>query len=234
VSELPALPAGAFSDWLRRTRASWLEQTHAEVACGDCCACCSTSHFVHVGPEEGGARAALPSELLFPAPGQPEGTALLGYDEHGCCPMLTEGRCSVYEHRPLTCRIYDCRVFAAAGLDADRGAITAQARRWEFSYPAAEDRAAHAAVRAAARFLCERAACFPGGEVPDDPARVAVLAVKVSDVFLERVGSPAEAAGWAAGGQAPGACSDADRALARAVIEANERFETARRANARS
>ncbi|MFA6001077.1 MAG: hypothetical protein WC828_03075 [Thermoleophilia bacterium] len=39
-------------------------------------------------------------------------------DCDGCCPMLIDGGCSIYEHRPLTCRIYDSRVFAAAGIVA--------------------------------------------------------------------------------------------------------------------
>ena len=31
--------------------------------------------------------------------------------------MLVDGRCSIYEHRPRTCRTYDCRIFTATGLD---------------------------------------------------------------------------------------------------------------------
>jgi hypothetical protein len=144
---------------------------------------------------------------------------LLGYDEHGRCPMLADdGRCSIYDDRPLTCRTYDCRVFAAVGSAADRDPITRQARRWKFSHPTGEDRDQHAAVRAAARFVREKAECFPGGEAPRDPVRVALLAAKVYDVFLEH-------------GDEPGtgrAASDED--VAKAVMEANERFEAARAA----
>jgi hypothetical protein len=232
VTGRPDLPAGGFSDWLHRTRASWLGNTSVDVPCGDCCACCSTSHFVHVGPGETGARAALPPELLFPAPGLPEGTTLLGYDARGHCPMLTGGRCTVYDSRPLTCRIYDCRVFAAAGIDADRARITRQARRWEFSYPTQKDRDEHAAVRAAATFVRERAACFPGGEAPVDPPQVAVLAVKVSDVFLERARLFPEELGRPvprrSGAEPSSECSDVDREIARAIVAANERFAAAR------
>ena len=91
------------------------------------------------------------------------GTLLMGYDGTGRCPMLGGGRCSIYEDRPRTCRTYDCRVFAAAGIAADRDPITRQARRWEFGHPTRQDRDEHAAVRAAARFLRERAECFPAG-----------------------------------------------------------------------
>ena len=99
--------------------------------------------------------------------------------------MLDEGgRCTIYAHRPLTCRTYDCRVFAAAGIDADREEITRRARRWRFACPAPRDRDELAAVRAAARFVRDNAAAFPGGRVPDDPGQLAVLAVKAAGVFL--------------------------------------------------
>jgi len=209
------LPAGEFSSWLRRTRAALLGEGGADVPCGACSACCTTSHFVHVGPEETAAIARIPRELLFPAPGLPAGTLLLGYGEHGRCPMLAGGRCSIYEDRPLTCRTYDCRVFAAAGIAADREPLTRQARRWKFSHPTQGDRDQHAAVRAAARFVRERAECFPGGAVPVDPPQVAILAIKVSEVFLAR-GEP---------GVSAQALSDLD--VARAVMEANERFAAA-------
>ena len=105
-------------------------------------------------------------------------------------------------------------MFAAAGISADTDLITRQARRWKFAHPTPEDRAAHSAVRAAARFVRERAACFPGGAGQRGPAHVALLAIKVYDVLLER-GDEAGTTGQAS--------SDAD--IARAVMEANERFE---------
>jgi uncharacterized protein len=179
------LPAGPFGVWLEEMRAALRHEADADVPCGDCCACCSTSHFVHVGPEEQDALAHIPRELLFPAPGMPGGHFVLGYDDRGRCPLLDDGgRCTIYEHRPLTCRTYDCRVFAAAGIEADREEITLRARRWRFDSPAPRARAEHAAVRAAVRFVRDNAAAFPGGAVPDDPAQLAVLAVKVAGVFL--------------------------------------------------
>ena len=186
------LPAGAFGAWLEQMKSALRHEADADVACGDCSACCSTSHFVHVGPDERDALAHIPRELLFAAPGMPAGHLVLGYDDRGRCPLLDDGgRCTVYEHRPLTCRTYDCRVFAAAGIDADREEITRRARRWRFDSPAPRDRDEHAAVRAAARFVRDNAAAFPGGAVPDDPAQLAVLAVKVAGVFLP--GGPAGA-----------------------------------------
>jgi len=207
------LPAGEFSSWLRGTRAALRGESGADVPCGTCSACCSTSHFVHIGSEETRSLARIPRELLFPAPGLPAGNVLLGYDEHGRCPLLADGRCSIYEERPLTCRTYDCRVFAAAGTAADREPITRQARRWKFGHPTRDDRDEHAAVRAAATFVRERAACFP--VAPRDTVQVALLAIKVYAVFLER----------GERGAAERASSDLD--AAKAVMEAYERFEGA-------
>src|SRR5689334_12051664 len=91
----------------------------SDVPCGACTACCTASQFVHIGPDEADALAHIPAELLFPAPGLPRGHVLLGYDEHGRCPMLVDDGCSIYAHRPQTCRTYDCRVLPAAGVAAD-------------------------------------------------------------------------------------------------------------------
>jgi uncharacterized protein len=191
------LPAGPFGAWLEEMRAALRHEVDADVPCGDCSACCSTWHFVHVGPDERDTLGHVPRELLFPAPGMPSGHLVIGHDERGRCPLLDDaGRCTVYEHRPLTCRTYDCRVFAAAGIDADREEITRRARRWRFDCPAPRDRDELAAVRAAARFVRDNAAAFPGGAVPEDPAQLAVLAVRVAGVFLP--GGPAEAAAIAA------------------------------------
>ena len=211
------LPAGRFSAWLRGTRAVLAGEGEADVACGACSACCATSHFVHVGPAETRALAAIPRDLLFPAPGLPAGHVLMGYDEQGCCPMLAGGRCSIYESRPLTCRTYDCRVFAAAGIAADMEPITRQARRWRFSHPTGEDRDGHTAVRAAATFLRERAECFPGGAGPRDPVRVALLAIKVYDVFLDPGVKP---------GTTGQAATDSD--VVAAIVRSGDRFEAAR------
>ncbi|MGZ4754824.1 MAG: YkgJ family cysteine cluster protein, partial [Acidimicrobiia bacterium] len=102
--------------------------------------------------------ARIPAALLFPAPQMPKGNVLLGYDEHGHCPMLVDDECSIYEARPRTCRTYDCRVFPATGVEVDdeaQLAIARRARRWQFDFPADIDRVEHDAVRAAARFVGE-------------------------------------------------------------------------------
>jgi len=212
----PSTGAGEFSSWLRRTRIAHVDDTGVDVPCGECDACCRSSYFIHIGPAETQTLARIPEELQFAAPGLLEGNVVLGYDEKGRCPMLCDDGCSIYEQRPLTCRTYDCRVYAAAGIAADRASITQRARRWEFSYPTEDDRHQHTAVQDAARFLQEHAECFPGGAVPDDPAQVAILAIKVCGVFLTCDDS---------GGT--GRVSPAPE-VAKAVVEANEEFQARR------
>ncbi len=188
VTERQDLPAGGFSSWLRRTRSAQREKGTADVPCGDCIACCTSSYFIHIGPGESQTLSRIPKELLFPAPGLPKGHVLLGYDEQGGCPMLVDGKCSIYEHRPQTCRSYDCRVFPAAGIEAgddDKELINLRIRRWKFSYPAEGDRKEHVAVRAAATFLREHADCFPDGFVPSNPAQLGILAIKVYEVLVD-------------------------------------------------
>ena len=150
-----------------------------DVPCGDCTACCTSSQFVHIGPEEKETLARIPRPLLVPAPGLPPGTMVMGYDQQGRCPMLVEGACSIYEHRPRTCRSYDCRVFTAAGLAPDGAAINERVRRWRFD---AEDEQLQSAVRAAARFLRDNARRL---RVSGNPTQVAYLAARIHDLFVD-------------------------------------------------
>jgi hypothetical protein len=80
------LPAGRFSSWLHRIRSAHLKETGIDMPCGECNACCRSSYFIHIKPEETKTLARIPKKLLFPAPGLAKGNVLLGYDEHGRCP----------------------------------------------------------------------------------------------------------------------------------------------------
>lgn len=127
------IPAGRFSEWLDELHAALDSGAGIDVPCGSCAACCTSSQFVHIEPDETDALARVPAALRFPAPGLPEGHVVLGYDERGHCPMLVDGACSIYEHRPRTCRTYDCRVFAATGVTPEGQAdIAARVARWAF------------------------------------------------------------------------------------------------------
>jgi len=181
-------PAGGFSAWLERTRAAQRKNENVDVPCGTCNACCKSSYFIHIAPDESDTLRRIPRQLLFAAPGLSAGNVLMGFDEDGRCPMLVDEKCSIYAHRPQTCRTYDCRVFPAAGIDGGdqaKARLNERIRRWKFSYPTSHDREEHAAVLAAAAFLRDHTNCFPVGLVPSNPTQLAVLALIVYDVFVD-------------------------------------------------
>jgi len=182
------IDAGPFATWLVATDAAISAQEETQVPCGGCTACCTSSQFVYVGPGELDTIAHIPAALLFPAPGLPAGHYVLGYDEEGRCPMLVDGGCSIYEHRPRACRVYDCRVMAAAGVEPDlpeQEDLAARVRQWSFGHPSATDRVLHEAVRAAARYLGAHHHQLP---VPPNAPQLAALAVEVHRCFVDDEG----------------------------------------------
>ena len=104
--------------------------------------------------------------------------------------MLTDAGCSVYEHRPRTCRTYDCRVFPAAGLVADQPLVAERAASWRFDHPTDADVAVHQAVRAAATFVAAHPEVLPHGAPPPGSTPHAVLAVRLHELFLDASPSP--------------------------------------------
>lgn len=185
--DAPPLSAGVFSEWLASFEGSLAGAAENVVPCGDCIACCSSSYFIHIKPTDIRALKAIPKELRFAAPGMPEGHSLLGHDRKGSCALLKEGRCSIYQARPGTCKAYDCRVFAAAGIAAggrEKQGVNLRVRQWTFEYTTLNDRAIHDAVRAAAKFISTRADAFPDGRAPDNPSQIAILAIQCRSLFL--------------------------------------------------
>jgi Fe-S-cluster containining protein len=218
VNDERDLPAGDFSCWLRRVRNALRHGTGMDVACGECVGCCTSSYFIHIEPGETATLGRIRKELLVVAPGLPKRHVLLGYDSNGRCPMFANGKCSIYEDRPQTCRSYDCRVFTAAGIlpgGPDKVEINERARRWRFTYPAEQDREEHLAVQAAASFIREHADSFPGRRVPTDPSQLAILAIKTYEVFLD----------LERGGSGPGE-DRSDAEVARAVVAMCKRFDS--------
>jgi uncharacterized protein len=216
-----ALPPVPFAAWLRGMQAALAEEAPSDVPCGACNACCRTSHFIHVRPEDWQATRRIPRELLFPAPGLPPGNLVMGYDETGCCPMLVCSKCTIYEHRPIACGTYDCRIYAATAVAADRPDIAAQVARWRFSYRSAEDRELHDAVLAALAFIREHPESLADPAARRDPLRLAVLAIAVHESFLGRGGEEAAARSRR---EERAAAGPRDEALARAVTAAHERL----------
>jgi hypothetical protein len=181
----PAIDAGPFSTWLADVVGAIRGERTMDVPCNGCTACCTASQFVPIGPDETDTLARIPAALLFPAPREPEGHVVLGYDERGHCPMLVEGHCTIYAHRPRACRTYDCRVLAAAGLDASRddatkAGIARRVGQWRFDYPTPADRRLHDAVRATAATLEEQVGAGPPGSHPPTATQVAIRAIELN------------------------------------------------------
>lgn len=187
------LPAGCFSEWLLAMRRSLAGDGGMEVACGDCRGCCTSSYYVKVRARETQAMARIGEQHLEAGPPGDPGSRLLGFQPNGHCRMLVARECTIYSDRPETCRSYDCRVFAAARMDAGEGKseINQRVARWRFSYATEADHAAQRAVAAAARYLRQHPVRFPGGHVPSRPSEVAVLAIKAYTVFLDPPGDDA-------------------------------------------
>lgn len=191
------LDAGAFSEWLRRYRRM---QTRAErstdVPCGECNACCRSSYFIHIRADEHETLRRIPKAYLARAPHPHESDSIMDHDSHGRCPMLVNGACSLYAHRPQTCRNYDCRVFAAAGIalgSGPRSAVNERVWQWRFRYPTLLDAQSHCAVRSAAAFLQRRSELLPAQLVPADPGQLAKAAISVHELFLETDAPPLQA-----------------------------------------
>jgi uncharacterized protein len=187
ATDAASLDAGSFSSWLAATGRSLAGDADASVPCDGCTACCTSSQFVHIAPDETDTLDHIPPQLLFAAPARSRGHVLMGYDQDGNCPMLHDGACSIYEHRPRTCRIYDCRVFAATGVELDedaKRAIAQRAARWRFTVGDDDERVEHAAVRAAAAYLRDHADAFPPDVAPRTATQRAVMAVDLHDAWL--------------------------------------------------
>jgi Fe-S-cluster containining protein len=175
--------AGDLATWFGEMTAALRGAGESDVPCGSCTACCRSSQFVHIAPDERATLAVIPKELRFPAPRLPEGHVLLGYDERGHCPMLVDGGCSIYKNRPRACRVYDCRVFAASGVTpSDRPAVADRVRQWRFSFDSADSRPIFEALQAAAAALRQ----LPSEVTPSTDTGQAVVAVQIVDLFVER------------------------------------------------
>jgi hypothetical protein len=206
-------PAGSFGAWLAAARDALRGEAGMHVPCGDCTGCCTSGYSIQLRAADTRALEVVAAEWLVDSAGFAPGQKTLAPRADGTCRMLESGRCTIYAARPQTCLDYDCRVFAAAGIDAggdDKAVINQRVRDWRFDYPAEADRRAHAAVRAAAAFIRRVGDGSAGIRVPASPMGIAVLAVKVSDVFLD-----------------PSHAAADDAVLGRAVVEAARAFDRA-------
>ena len=73
-----------------------------DVPCNGCTACCR-KQIVALFPEYGDDPAILSRHV------ERDGVLILDEAENGDCVYLQDGGCSVWEHRPVLCRTFDCR-----------------------------------------------------------------------------------------------------------------------------
>lgn len=188
--------AGPFGAWLRQMRRSLLGNEGMDVPCGDCVGCCVSGYSLQLRPEDHRAAARIPAQFVVSVAGFAKGQLTVRARSNGSCPMLEEGKCSIYPIRPQTCLDYDCRIFAAAGIEAggeDMAVINQRVREWRFSYPSPADEREHEAVRAAAAFIRDRRDSFTV-RVPAGTMGIAVFAIKSYTVFLDpRIGTKSDA-----------------------------------------
>ncbi len=180
------IAAGDFGQWLAQARAALHGTGGMDVPCGECVGCCTSHYSILLRPHDA-ALDIVPVKFLSSVKGLAYPHAKMNPLENGHCPMFKEGRCSIYAQRPQTCLDYDCRVFAAAGMQTgdNRPVINQRIRQWRFTYASEADRQAHAAVQSAAAFIIEHGKAFPAGWLPDNPSGIAVLAIKVYGLFLD-------------------------------------------------
>lgn len=127
---------GSLSTYLRHASKISIANPDSHTPCGSCDTCCH-SVFDKLGltPEE---------QTRF-------GVEYFDMTETGRCPHMGENGCEIYEQRPLTCRMFDCRFFAACdiarvevgGIPALPNAqINELAGKWAFKPLTDEDRLA--------------------------------------------------------------------------------------------
>jgi len=205
VSEV--LQAGPFRAWLAQFVASLRGHGGTDVPCGTCVGCCVSGYPVPIRATDA-LDDVLPREYVVSVSSI---SKVLVAREDGTCPMLQQSGCLIYSRRPQTCRDYDCRVFAAAGIDAggpERSVINERVRAWRFTYEDEQARRVHEAVKATARFIRESGAAS-AGQAPS-PGSVAVLSIKAFEVFLDR-----------------SAISRPPREIAAAIVAASKKFDLA-------
>lgn len=89
------------------------DELETDVPCGSCSLCCSLLS-PYLTPDEISS-GLYPLSLVTPSEEQLKEnkdsgpTVVLFRKKDGGCGMLVDGKCSIYEIRPKSCRQFDCR-----------------------------------------------------------------------------------------------------------------------------
>lgn len=149
------LNAGPFSSWLEQIRISLHRGESVEVPCGICAACCTSGFYIAISKQETASLDKIPEECLFEIPGVTD-AVYIGCDDQGNCHLLNGERCQIYEHRPVACRTFDCRIYTATGIEPDKESsspINQKIQGWKFEYPTKKDHNQQLILKAAAAIL---------------------------------------------------------------------------------
>lgn len=180
------IDAGNFGGWLKQAREALRGNGGMKVPCGDCVGCCTSGYSILLRPHDA-ALDIVPVKFLSSVAELAYPHAKMNPLSNGHCPMFENGKCSIYSSRPQTCLDYDCRVFTAAGIDAGptRPVINQRIREWRFTYESEAEHVAHRAIQSAAAFIGNNVHRFPANWNTTAPSAVAVLAIKVHELFID-------------------------------------------------
>ena len=77
---------------------------HLAAACATCPGHCCRGELVLLSAEEADHGAYIAMRVVI----QGQEVWALAHKDGGDCVYLNEGRCSIYAHRPMICRAFDC------------------------------------------------------------------------------------------------------------------------------
>ena len=104
---------------------TWWRGDAGPVPCGGCTACC---YYEGIPVDAKRDRRRLPHLLTER---DADGELVLQRRADGACIHLGERGCTVYEQRPVVCRSFDCRAFAAMGI-VERCGPDHETPNWKF------------------------------------------------------------------------------------------------------
>ena len=186
------LDAGDFLAWVTGMQAA-LRSEQSSPTCNSCAACCRSSQFIHIAPDETDTLAHIPAELLFPRRSARPATSSSATTNAGIarCWSTTSARSTSIAHRPVAPTTV--RVFPAAAVeieDAAKAHLAQQTRRWRFSYPAPDDRRRHDAVRGRGVSPANRKTSSPPTSSPRTTPSSPSSPSRSTDAFVQRDDEP--------------------------------------------
>jgi Fe-S-cluster containining protein len=135
------------------------QRPEVSVPCNGCTSCCYHPK-ISVDPTREPPESLA---VLQVVPDRSGSGYLLPKRADGACLHLGPQGCTVREHRPRACRLYDCRTFAMAGLHEVYGDEGHKSPFWVFQPRTEDERTALQAIQSfAAAYVTEHPGCELG------------------------------------------------------------------------